>query len=66
MDRHARRIDTLRILGNTLLGVALLITAIGLASETTPAKGYFAAALLVFVGVGFRLEAALRERRTER
>jgi uncharacterized membrane protein YiaA len=65
VDRQGRRVDTLRILGNVALVVGLAITSIGLATDATPAKAYFFAALLVVIGIGFRLEAALTDRRTE-
>lgn len=65
MDIYGRRVDTLRILGNVSLVVGLVITSIGLATDTTPAKAYVFAALLVMIGIGFRLEAALLNRRAE-
>ena len=64
MDTPGRRVDALRILGNVGIVVGLVITSIGLATDTTPVKAYFFAALLVAVGIGFRLEAALTEGRS--
>jgi uncharacterized membrane protein YiaA len=62
MDRQGRRVDTLRILGSISLVVAILIAVIGLTTDDTPAKGYFFAGLLVVVGIGFRVEAAITDR----
>ncbi len=59
MDAQARRADTARILGSIALATGLAIAAIGLATDSTPAKGFFFAALLVATGIGLRLEAAL-------
>ncbi|WP_162959266.1 hypothetical protein [Micromonospora tulbaghiae] len=50
------------MLGNIALVVGLLITIVGLATDSTPTKGYFFAGMLVFAGVGLRLEAALKDR----
>jgi uncharacterized membrane protein YiaA len=63
MDALGRRIDTARILGNLALVTGLLITVLGLATDDLPAKGYFFAGMLVFVGIGLRLEASLAGRR---
>jgi uncharacterized membrane protein YiaA len=63
VDAQARRIDTTRILGDIALIVGLLISVVGLVTDSTPAKGYFFAGLLVIIGVGLRLEAALTDRR---
>ncbi|MEV8504536.1 hypothetical protein AB0368_06845 [Actinoplanes sp. NPDC051475] len=63
MDARERRVDTARILGNIALLVGLLITIVGLATDSTPAKGYLFAGMLVFAGIGLRLEAALTDRR---
>ncbi|WP_433726654.1 hypothetical protein ACQP2Y_10135 [Actinoplanes sp. CA-051413] len=50
-------------MGTIALLVGLLISLIGLVTESTPAKGYFFAGLLVITGIGLRLEAALTDRR---
>jgi uncharacterized membrane protein YiaA len=63
VDARERRIDTTRIMGTIAVVVGLLITVIGLATDSTPAKGYFFAGLLVIIGMGLRLEAALTDRR---
>lgn len=63
MDPRGRRIGTARILGDIALAAGVLITVIGLVTDSTPAKGYFFAALLVAVGLGLRLEAAVLDRR---
>lgn len=63
MDARGRKADTGRILGNIAMVVGLLITFVGLATDSTPAKGYFFAGLLVLVGIGLRLEAAVTDRR---
>ena len=63
VDARGRRTDTTRILGTIALLVGLLISVIGLVTESTPAKGYFFAGLLVITGIGLRLEAALTDRR---
>lgn len=63
MDARGRQIDTARILGNISLVVGLLITVVGLMTDSTPAKGYFFAGMLVFAGIGLRLEAAVADRR---
>lgn len=63
MDSRGRRIDTTRVLGTIAVVAGFLITAIGLATDSTPAKGYFFAGLLVIVGIGMRLEAAIADRR---
>jgi uncharacterized membrane protein YiaA len=57
-----RRADTARIVGTMAIGVGLLITLIGLATDATPAKGYFFAGVLVVIGSGLRLEAAIIRR----
>ncbi len=46
------------------VAVGLVITLIGLATNSTPAKGFFFAGLLVLTGLGLRLEAALVDRRS--
>lgn len=63
VDARERRLDTTRILGNIAVLVGLLITLVGLATDSTPARGYLFAGMLVFIGVGLRLEAALTDRR---
>jgi uncharacterized membrane protein YiaA len=63
MDARERRTDTARIIGNIALAVGLLITVVGLVTDSTPAKGYVFAGMLVFVGIGLRLEAAVTDRR---
>ncbi|RKF19165.1 hypothetical protein [Micromonospora globbae] len=63
VDARERRLNTARILGNIALLVGLLITMVGLATDSTPAKGYVFAGMLVFIGVGLRIEAALTDRR---
>jgi uncharacterized membrane protein YiaA len=63
MDARARRTDPTKIIGNMALVVGLLITVVGLVTGSTPAKGYFFAGMLVFTGVGLRLEAAVTDRR---
>jgi len=63
MDVRGQRIDTARILGNVALVVGILIAVIGLVTDGTPAKGYFFAGLLVIIGLGLRLEAAVSDRR---
>ena len=63
MDARGKRTDATRILGTLALSVGLLITVIGLATDSTPAKGYFFAGLLVITGVGLRLESAITDRR---
>lgn len=63
MGPRGRRIDTARILGNIALVVGVLITVIGLITDSTPTKGYFFAGLLVAIGIGLRLEAAISDRR---
>jgi uncharacterized membrane protein YiaA len=63
VDARGRRTDTTRILGTIALLVGLLISIIGLATDSTPAKGYVFAGLLVITGIGLRLEAALTGRR---
>lgn len=62
MDVRGRRIDTARILGTIAVVVGLLVTIVGLLTDTTPAKGFFFAGLLVLAGVGLRLEAAILDR----
>ena len=62
MDARGRRVDTARILGNIALATGFLITIIGLMTDSTPAKGYVFAGMLVIVGVGLRLEAAVTDR----
>lgn len=59
VDARERRIDTTRIVGSMAIAVGLLIAVTGLATDSTPAKGYVFAGLLVVVGVGLRLEAAI-------
>lgn len=63
MDPRGRRIDTARILGNIALVVGILITVIGLVTDSTPIKGYFFAGLLVAIGLGLRIEAAVSDHR---
>ena len=63
VDAQGRRTGTTRILGTIAVVVGLLITGIGLATDSTPAKGYFFAGLLVIIGMGLRLEAAITDRR---
>jgi uncharacterized membrane protein YiaA len=63
VDARERKVDTTRILGNIALLVGLSMTMVGLATDSTPAKGYVFAGMLVFIGVGLRLEAALTDRR---
>jgi hypothetical protein len=63
VDARGRRTDTTRILGTSAVGVGLLISIIGLMTDSTPAKGYFFAGLLVILGMGLRLEAAITDRR---
>lgn len=63
MDTRERRIDTARILGTIAVVVGLLITVVGLVTDSTPAKGYFFAGMLVFTGIGLRIEAAVTDRR---
>ncbi|WP_067705982.1 hypothetical protein [Actinoplanes awajinensis] len=62
MDARGRRVDTARILGNIALVTGFLITIVGLATDSTPAKGYVFAGMLVTAGVGLRLEAAITDR----
>jgi uncharacterized membrane protein YiaA len=63
MDTRERRIDTTRILGTIALSVGVVIAVIGLLTDSTPAKGYFFAGLLVVIGLSLRLEAAVADRR---
>ncbi|MFI1997063.1 hypothetical protein [Actinoplanes sp. NPDC020271] len=63
MDARERRVDTARILGTIALVIGFLIAIVGLATDSTPAKGYLFAGMLVTVGVGLRLEAAITDRR---
>ena len=63
MDARERRADSSRIAGSAAIAVGLLITVIGLLTDSTPPKGYFVAGLLVVVGVGLRIEAAIGDRR---
>lgn len=63
VDARGRRIDTTRILGTVAVLAGLLISVIGLVTDSTPAKGYFFAGLLVITGIGLRLEAAITDRR---
>jgi uncharacterized membrane protein YiaA len=63
VDARGRRIDTTRILGTIAVLTGLLISVIGLVTDSTPAKGYFFAGLLVITGIGLRLEAAITDRR---
>jgi uncharacterized membrane protein YiaA len=63
VDAQGRQTDTARILGNIALVVGLLISVVGLVTDSTPTKGYFFAGLLVIIGIGLRLEAALTDRR---
>jgi uncharacterized membrane protein YiaA len=63
VDAQERRTYAARILGNIVLVVGLLISAAGLIADGMPAKGYFFAGLLVLIGLGLRLEAALGDRR---
>ena len=63
MDAWRQRTGTTRIIGNIALVVGLLITVVGLVTDSTPAKGYVFAGMLVFTGIGLRLEAAVTDRR---
>jgi uncharacterized membrane protein YiaA len=63
MDVRERRVDTARILGATALVVGFLITVVGLVTDGIPAKGYVFAGMLVFVGTGLRVEAAITSHR---
>ncbi|MBB2947351.1 putative membrane protein YiaA [Actinoplanes lutulentus] len=63
VDARGRRIDTARILGSIALGVGILVAVIGLVVDSVPAEGYFFAGMLVFAGIGLRLEAAVGDRR---
>ena len=60
VDARERRIDTTRIVGSTAIVIGMLITVIGVATDSTPAKGYVFVGLLV-VGVRLRLEAAIAD-----
>jgi hypothetical protein len=62
VEKPGRRADTLRILGNVCLVAGFLITVIGLATDSATVKEYFFAGSLVALGIGFRLEAAIRDR----
>jgi uncharacterized membrane protein YiaA len=59
VDKEERRIDTLRIVGSVALLAGLLITVIGVAGDSVPARGYFLAGVFIVLGLGFRIEAAL-------
>ncbi|MEU8665018.1 hypothetical protein [Actinoplanes philippinensis] len=63
MNKVERRADTARILGTMAILTGLLITGVGLATDATPVKGYFFAGLLVIIGSGLRLEAAVASTR---
>ncbi|BEL04664.1 hypothetical protein Q0Z83_028550 [Actinoplanes sichuanensis] len=62
MKKVERRADTARIAGTMAIVTGLLITLVGLATDATPAKGYFFAGMLVVIGSGLRLEAAISRR----
>ena len=63
MDARGRRIDTARILGNIVPVMGLLITIVGLMTDSTPTKGYLFAGMPLLVGIGLRLGAAITNRR---
>ena len=63
VDAQERRTDTTRIIGSFALVVGLLIAVVGLVTDSTPIKGYIVAGLLVIIGIGLRLEAALNDHR---
>ncbi len=62
MNKAERRADTARIVGTLSILAGLLITGVGLSSDAIPAKGYFLAGMLVVIGAGLRLEAAVTRR----
>jgi uncharacterized membrane protein YiaA len=55
--------DWTRVLGGLAVVAGLLITLIGLATDSTPAKGYLFATLLLVTGLTLRLESAIRSLR---
>lgn len=63
MDARARRVEALRALAACALIIGFLITGFCLLADTTSLGGLFLAGLLVFIGVGLRLEAAIAESR---
>ncbi len=63
MDARAKRIDTFRILGTIVVAAGLLITIVGLTTDDLPAAAYVLAGMLVVIGSGLRIEAAVTDRR---
>ncbi|GIF05326.1 hypothetical protein [Actinoplanes siamensis] len=64
MDAQAARVNVARFLGNTALGAGSVVVLLGFVyGGTTAFQPYAVAALLVIVGVGLRLEAAIMDRR---
>ncbi|QDY10189.1 hypothetical protein FJK98_26080 [Micromonospora sp. HM134] len=59
MDLRSRRADTRRVVGTSALLTGLLISALTVASDSGRAELHVLAGLLVLVGVGLRIEAAI-------
>ncbi|HEX9999942.1 MAG TPA: hypothetical protein VGB74_05785 [Actinoplanes sp.] len=62
MDMHERPGDAARTSGAFAVIIGLLITGIGVVSDSVPVRGYFFAGLLVVVGIALRVETAIRYR----
>ncbi|MBX7269316.1 hypothetical protein KIF24_27060 [Micromonospora sp. Llam7] len=64
MNTASRRASTIRILGNLALTAGLLVSAITLGSDTGATEPHVLAGLLVAIGIGLRIEAAVSDSRS--
>ncbi|WP_229403638.1 hypothetical protein [Micromonospora okii] len=63
MNPASGRASTVRIIGNAALLGGLLVSVITLSSDPGSAEPHILAGFLVAIGIGLRIEAALRDLR---
>ena len=63
VNPRARRASTCRLLGNLALVVGLLVSVLTLSADPGQPEPHILAGLLVAIGIGLRIEAAIVESR---
>lgn len=64
MDADEHQGEAAHAFGAVAVVIGLLIAGMGFLTDKVPMRGYFFAALLVFVGSAVRIETAIRYRRS--